>query len=770
MESRDIILNFSEGKKIKNYTITSKPSSEEFVPLGAGGSGVVYLAKQMLVDNVSIYRAIKFFVFSEKIQERVHTKISANNFVNEIVNITQFTHENILKVIDGGIYNTNEINIPYIVTEYIDGNNLEDILSMDDKNYAEIISTDDDVFKFIIQILNGISYLHKREFYHCDIAPKNIFVGNYDDYSQIIIGDLGAGITLDKTQKNKRNDQIKVIGTKDYMPEIAVKHLDEEISYEKFFELQPAWDIHSTKKTLITFINNAIRRSECLGFSEFSLTTLKKCIEGKKYKTIDEMKADIERIKPINRITAEVIELSEADSGTRKKLLPISSIIISKRINRIISHSAFARLQNIPQLLMGSTIFPGANHTRLEHSLGTYENMRKMLIEMLKKENFIILFDKKAIELALVSALLSSTTRFPFSFIIHELKQTNNEPKIYANLSRINLLEKVLNSKQDSEESTLMEIIQEEFHDISYDDLSTVICERKERYPTNVHQFLHSILHSTIDARVLDFLVRDSHHLGLENSINFSDLIRFVDEHNNRIAIRASGVNSVEQVVAQRYWLYKSIYWNEPNRLFTVMLKHVFWELYSEEFESKLLNDFMTATPNTILNICANQAKETGRVEIENLINTQLKSSKHHYERIYVINASEADTTLSNACEKIAKMTFGELCHLREELQEQILTEFDSKYISDPAKIIILVDIPSDDEKKIGDDINVIQHEGGIAKLVDVSGIVSGINLNFNGQLQWLRIFIHKDFSVQHRSKKAELKQLIDKYLIDRFG
>ena len=64
-------------------------------------------------------------------------------------------------------------------------------------HFFDYIKSEEDAFDLLMQLTYGLNYLHKLGFYHCDIAPKNIFLRKYDDYTQLVIGDLGAGITIE---------------------------------------------------------------------------------------------------------------------------------------------------------------------------------------------------------------------------------------------------------------------------------------------------------------------------------------------------------------------------------------------------------------------------------------------------------------------------------------------------------------------------------------------------------------------------------------------
>src|SRR5438046_1383842 len=102
-----------------NYLIKSKDGiARDFaIPIGEGGSGIVYLAEQTFVGDIKVNRAIKFFVYRDDLADQtIHQfsdTISSKNFNDEILNISSFNHENIIKIIDGGVIQRNGHNIPF---------------------------------------------------------------------------------------------------------------------------------------------------------------------------------------------------------------------------------------------------------------------------------------------------------------------------------------------------------------------------------------------------------------------------------------------------------------------------------------------------------------------------------------------------------------------------------------------------------------------------------------------------------------------------------
>lgn len=77
--------------------------------------------------------------------------------------------------------------------------------------------------------------------------------------------------------------------------------------------------------------------------------------------------------------------LSKADELTERVRCPIHGFIrYSRNERRIIDHPLFQRLRNVRQLALEYLVYPGAMHTRFEHSLGVM-NMASQMFERLEE-------------------------------------------------------------------------------------------------------------------------------------------------------------------------------------------------------------------------------------------------------------------------------------------------------------------------------------------------------------------------------------------------
>ena len=159
--SRTRLLRFEDGTVIKNLRLLTRPGSahlthSDLVPLGEGGSGIVYLAAQTLHENVEVMRAIKFFMYRDDIADlTAHgTPVSKDDFLTEVVNIAGLRHEHLTKVIDAGMYSVEGLAIPYLVTEYIHGPTLRDVIEGKWQPDSEVESFKNDPAAILVRNCN----------------------------------------------------------------------------------------------------------------------------------------------------------------------------------------------------------------------------------------------------------------------------------------------------------------------------------------------------------------------------------------------------------------------------------------------------------------------------------------------------------------------------------------------------------------------------------------------------------------------------------------
>src|SRR6202158_2771648 len=139
----------SSGTKLGPYEIES--------PLGAGGQGEVYRARDTRLDRSVAIKVLPTDLSSDP--------TLLQRFDREARTISSLSHPNICHLYDVGTQD----EISYLVMEYLDGETLADRLR---KGHLSL----EQVLKYGIEICEGLEKAHRRGVVHRDLKPANIML------------------------------------------------------------------------------------------------------------------------------------------------------------------------------------------------------------------------------------------------------------------------------------------------------------------------------------------------------------------------------------------------------------------------------------------------------------------------------------------------------------------------------------------------------------------------------------------------------------------
>jgi len=197
----------------------------------------------------------------------------------------------------------------------------------------------------------------------------------------------------------------------------------------------------------------------------------------------------------------------------------------------LIEHPVFQRLRRIKQLGLSSLVYPGANHTRFEHAIGTMHLVRSALEVIKKKGNRISEEEEEGVMAAL---LLHDIGHGPFS---HALEQSIVPGVSHEELSRIFMDE--LNREMDGRLNMAIDIF-------------------ANNYPK---KFLHQLVSSQLDMDRLDFLKRDSFYSGVSEGVVSSErIIKMLNVKHDQLVVEVKGIYSVEKFLIARRLMYWQVY------------------------------------------------------------------------------------------------------------------------------------------------------------------------------------------------------------------
>ena len=183
LASKDQPTSFADGR----YQVTKF--------LGEGGKKLVYLAHDDTLDREVAFALIK----TEGLDETSRTRIT-----REAQAMARLIHPHIVTVFDLGEHDGQ----PYIVTENMDGGDVEGVIEDADDNRIPL----EQAIEFTKATCRGLELAHSKGIVHRDLKPGNVML-TADGTAKI--GDFGLAVATDRSRLTQEG---MMVGTVSYMP------------------------------------------------------------------------------------------------------------------------------------------------------------------------------------------------------------------------------------------------------------------------------------------------------------------------------------------------------------------------------------------------------------------------------------------------------------------------------------------------------------------------------------------------------------------------
>jgi len=248
----------------------------------------------------------------------------------------------------------------------------------------------------------------------------------------------------------------------------------------------------------------------------------------------------------------------------------------------IVNHSVFQRLRRIRQLGLTDRVYPGATHSRFEHSLGVMHVATKMFDAIVNRRRGFLEhtynYDSAGLErekrILRLAALLHDVGHAPFSHTGEDLMPEIEEGdqykhEHYSSAIVANLMKDVIESHPFNRE---FEIKAQEIAEF-LDDRPTEF--QKERLSAGRHLFWKGLVSGQLDADRADYLLRDSHHAGvaygkydLERLLSTLTVVENPEIGSPGLAVEEGGWHAVEGLIIARYMMFTQVYFHRVRRAY----------------------------------------------------------------------------------------------------------------------------------------------------------------------------------------------------------
>lgn len=355
--------------------------------------------------------------------------------------------------------------------------------------------------------------------------------------------------------------------------------------------------------------------------------------------------------------------------GIKKKFIR-DSVYGDIRLNEIevevMDNPQFQRLRRIKQLGLISLIYPGANHTRFEHSIGTMHIASKLADKLdLNQE------DK---ELVRISALLHDIGHGPFSHVSEGVLSFPHEEL----------------TKYVIKNTAIRDIVEKKF---DIDKIIEIINGEGKFGP---------IVSGELDADRMDYLLRDSHYTGVAYGIIDYERIISNINLNKHLSLDIKGVQAAEGALVSRYFMYPSVYQHHTTRIVNSMFRRGLKKLIDSGVINE--NDMYKYDDADIIGIFRNSEGYPKEI-MERLDNRNI------FKRVKTIRLDNFKTP-----EKLYKIENKELRKAEEEIAMDY--NIDKDYV-----ILNIAEYPRFDEMK-----TEVSVDGKLYPLTEISNIIAALS------------------------------------------
>lgn len=333
---------------------------------------------------------------------------------------------------------------------------------------------------------------------------------------------------------------------------------------------------------------------------------------------------------------------------------------------KLIDTPQIQRLRRIKQLGFTYLVYPGANHTRFEHSIGTMYLASKLADHLG--------LDQHQKRMLRVSSILHDSGHGPFSHVSESVIPYSHE-ELTTHLIK---------------ESELGDILQEAFN---LKEIIEIIGGKGS---------LGQVISGELDVDRMDYLLRDSYYTGVAYGVIDVERLIYNMVLEDNLMLKRKGVQAAESMLLARYFMYPSVYQHHTTRIINSMFRRCLAKL----FEMKLVNLEKIYLYDDVDILSAARAQE-GYVQdiIKRLDNRSI------YKTVYSLKLGD----VSNP-QAIFQISEREIKKIEKEIAEDL--KVDEK--------LVILDIP--EYPSFHEMSTLVAVNGEIKKLGEISSIVNALN------------------------------------------
>jgi HD superfamily phosphohydrolase len=401
--------------------------------------------------------------------------------------------------------------------------------------------------------------------------------------------------------------------------------------------------------------------------------------------------------------------LSDRDRPTEMVRCPVHGFIhYSENEKQVIDHEAFQRLRNIRQLALSYYLYPGATHSRFEHSLGVMEMATRALDSIEVKHRNLVVGElsqirelkeqtwQRARQALRLFALLHDVGHPAFSHAAEDVIPGGNHEDV-----SLYVVDKILRRKLGA---------------LFFPGVVDLLVRLFRKTPDTT--FLRGFVAGEMDMDRTDYLLRDSLHCGVEyGKFDFRRLIESLTVHKNRdtgrleLAIERGGEHTFEALILARYQMNTQVYYHRLRRIYDYYLTQ-YMKLWGRDHYESMDDVLRYDDIKLLVEISADAGKTNARSRWAKRIALR----KHH--KVVYDTGDNADLIQLKKAKRILRTLKGKFRSI----------DF---YLDDNAKSIHKLTVHGQQEESRVEDFFLIEKDGTPRLITDQSAVLEKIPASF---------------------------------------
>ena len=464
---------------------------------------------------------------------------------------------------------------------------------------------------------------------------------------------------------------------------------------------------------------------------------------------------------------------AEAPRAVHVRLPGAASVSVTRRFLEVVDHPDFQRLRRVRQLGPTFLVYPGAVHTRFEHSLGVYAASARYLAALTARPSVAASLRERDLLAMFAAALLHDVGHYPFAHSLEALHHRGRDTPRHEDLAAAIIAGEAPGLSRRG--PSIARILA---HSVGVDPDRVVALIRAPRAslsPTD--RLLQSVLSSAIDADKMDYLWRDSVHLGVGYGLNY-DRERLlsaltVNDAGDGVAVTSKGRVSAEIFLFCRYTMFSEVYWHHTVRAASAMLEGAWAELVQrgDADRDELTSQLLTVGDDALLETLGAEAAPGSRAA--RLLRGLTGGRRQLYKRVVTWSRAYEDPQAGGVgvYDGLAALDEAGTAALLGRLRRRLST------LGRPlGKHDLMLDIPPRDKDRVPS-VQIFHPKAPPGRppyreLGDESTIVRGMAQDFLATVKKIRLFLAPEHAARlgdrHGAVHEAVAQVVGEFLAER--